>query len=200
MSVTDTLICSNCHQPNQRSAKHCRYCGKPLAGSSSSSVPDTQSDSDVTTGSLKQRQVPPPPKPIALTASASAPTPMRSLSAAEKEVQQPPSLSAHSVSAPPQPVSVLDSSAAPTKESIRQKLQKLKELLPHIARFFPADLANKDAKLDEWRMQIGRASWCLTLFDHPLLQETLLQDSLFQEPLFALSNAVKALDFTMNTL
>jgi hypothetical protein len=85
---------------------------------------------------------------------------------------------------------------SPTKEGIRQKLQKLEGLIPKIAQYFPADLANKDAKLTEWQLQIVRARWCLTLFDHSLFQETLLQDSLFQEPLLALSNAVNALDFT----
>lgn len=189
MPATDIIICPKCHKDNQLSAKHCRHCGTSLSNISSSNVPNVKSDSDNTANSPTQRHVAPVSKSNANLSSAATPP--------NNPIPTPPSALPPLL---PQPISVQPTAPSPaplpTKEGIRQKLQKLEKLMPKIAQFFPADLSNKDAKLADWKAQIARARWCLTLFDHPLLQETLLQDSLYQEPLFALSNAVNALDFT----
>jgi Dynamin family len=188
MPTTDTIVCPNCQRENVSSAKHCSFCGVPLPDKSNSND-HSKLGSENTADHLAPSIIHLPSKPSAIPTSTSSPT--------TTPTSPLPSVAPASSSQTAQiEDSTPSSTTSPTKEGIRQKLQKLENLTPKIAEFFPADLPGKDAKLDEWKAQIRRARWCLKLFDHDLLQETLLQDSLYQEPLLALSNAVKALDFT----
>ncbi|TMC22076.1 MAG: hypothetical protein E6J34_07545 [Chloroflexi bacterium] len=81
-----------------------------------------------------------------------------------------------------------------TRSEIQRILRRLQDPTIKIEQYFPADLADKQKQLEIWSKQIARAQACLTLLEHPLLQEAVPAQMLDQ--LNALSEAVQALNFT----
>src|SRR5205823_6379143 len=81
-----------------------------------------------------------------------------------------------------------------TPGEILQQVQQLQEQATHMERYFPADLPDKEQKLNTWRKQLQRVNACAELLDRPQLQHVESQQTLKLR--HHLSEAAHALDYT----